>query len=430
MTFTAIVAGLTFGCSSVPAQPPDIVLVVLDTVRADHLLAYGHTRDPTPNLTRFTASATRYPRAWSSAPWTLPSHTSMLTGQPPHRHGARLGPDGRGRPYDGRFPTLPEVLSEAGYRTGAIVANTGFLSERWGLSRGFASYDVVHEDAAGIATRALAWLGSDSEPAFLLLNVMDAHRPWHTEPARPDVVGRAVEPSMAPLDQLKEIVLPGTRDAPAELVRTVVDQYDTALANLDTGLEPLLDQLAARDDAVVVITSDHGEYLGEHRLGEHPRDLYEPALRIPLFVRGGAPHESPDDVVLSHDLPRLVLEAAGHGELAARFPADPPPLAELHHDHAHLLAQPVLRARFDRVRRAWIDWPYKLIATDGGPAELYDLSRDPSETRDLAETESAVVTRLRDELLAVLGDAAPTATVAPQLSERERAQLRALGYLE
>jgi len=403
------------------------VLVVLDTVRADHLSAYGYPRPTTPHLQGFAAGAVRYENAKSSSPWTLPSHASLFTGRPPSEHGAHLRPDGTAEPLDAHLPTLAEELAAAGYRTGAIVANTGFLAERWGLARGFDDYEVAGVRAAGVTERALRWLDAhDDGPVFLFLNYMDAHRPFHTEIARPEVVGGAADPTMDPLDRLKAVVLPSEQDAPPDLVRAVVDQYDTALANLDAGLAPLLQRLRdERAHTVAVITSDHGEFLGEHRWGEHPRDVHQPGVAVPLVVAApGRPPGTSDAVMLSHDVPRLILDASGLD--ATRFPAQPP-VAELFADHAPYLARPELRARMARVRRAVFEGSYALIVTEPGGVELFDLARDPSEATDLAHLEPGVVARLRERLPPVrpLRAQAP-----PPLTPDERAQLEALGYLE
>ncbi|MEN0065838.1 MAG: sulfatase-like hydrolase/transferase [Myxococcota bacterium] len=348
---------------------------------------------------------------------------------PPFEHGAHLGPDGQAQAYDGRFPTLAEELKDAGYRTGAFVANIGFLAPRWGLSRGFDRYEVIESRASEITEHALDWLNAPSDaPQFLFLNYLDAHRPYHTEVPRPDVVGYAVPDTMGPLDALKAEVLPGKRDAQPSLVSTTEDQYDTALANLDAGLGPLLDRLAAESNTVVVITSDHGEFLGEHRWAEHPRDVYGPGIAVPLFIRepkvGGG---SVDDVTFSHDLPALIQRAAG---LPQPFPPGRWPLAELYYDHAHYLTRPDLAARMTRVRRAWIEWPDKLIVSERSDktdvVELYDLANDPEERHNRALLEPRRVTELRRKL-------PPLVHVQPasvELSPEERAQLKALGYLE
>lgn len=423
-----MVLALLLACRSAVTERPDVVVVVLDTVRADHLSGWGYGRPTTPNLDRFAAGAVRYPHAHSSAPWTLPAHGSMFTGRLPSEHGAHLQPDGTPRAYDGRFVTLAEVLVAEGYRTDAIVANQGYLTETWGLFRGFGSHEVVGERADGITRRALRRLEAGDGPRFLFVNYMDAHRPFHTEAPRPEVVGHAVSTSMEALDTLKAIVLPGERDAPDALVRAVTDQYDTALANLDAGLGPLLDHLRDRPNTVVVVTSDHGEFLGEHRWGEHPRDVYEAAVAVPLVVAApGLGAGVSDDVVLSHDVPRLILRAAGLDGLVDRFPARPP-VSELRYDHEHYLSRPELRERLARVRRAWFDWPYKLIETAPGGVELYDLASDPEEHRDLAAIEPERVARLLAELHSL--PAAADGGSTPALSPDERERFEALGYLQ
>jgi len=183
----ACVAALTMvACGQPPDPPPSVVLIVLDTVRADHLSLYGYERDTTPRLARWAEQGTVFENAFSTAAWTLPAVGSIFTGLYPSQHGA--GISGPSRMHD-EVPTLAEELAAAGYETGA-VANVGFLAPIFGLNRGFEHYDF---DPAGAergtrradisVDRALEWLSERSDkPFFFVLHLFDAHHYYDAPP--------------------------------------------------------------------------------------------------------------------------------------------------------------------------------------------------------------------------------------------------------
>lgn len=255
----ALWVGLTLlgGCSPREKAAPsasNLVLITLDTVRADHLGSYGYTAAETPWLDRLAAEGVRFTQASAPVPLTLPSHSSILSGLLPPHHGLRN--NGAGSFPDGR-ETLATLLSGQGWRTGAFVG-AFVLDRRFGLSRGFQVYDDEIERAPGatvaleaerpgseVMDRALAWLGKDTKPFFLWVHLYDAHAPY--------------SPS-----------------------------YDGEIAKVDEQVGRLLQELERRGlsgSTVVAVAADHGESLGEHGELTHGLLLYEPTLRVPLLVK-------------------------------------------------------------------------------------------------------------------------------------------------
>jgi arylsulfatase A-like enzyme len=442
----ALVLGLAAllgaSCSRGPRRP-NVVLLSLDTVRADHLGCYGYERDTSPRLDAFARGATLYRRAFASASWTLPTHASLFTGRYAFEHGAHgLRSKDPARSLAALAPeqtTLAEALRERGYATAGFVANTGFLSPRCGMNQGFETYQLKRLPARDLNAAALDFVRRPRKgPFFLFVNYMEAHRPYDARP-RPGLLERAPSQATDLVPRLYEAVLPGRADAPADLVRELIDQYDTAIANLDEEVGRLLDGLhaAGRDaDTVVVITSDHGEFFGEHRLAEHSKDVYQEVLAVPLLVR--APGQSQGRVVAtlasSVDVPRLILEhfetPDAWRELFPLALGNHPVLAEIYYARPKDLWNPVWGPRFDRIRTALFDWPLKLIDSSDGRHELFDLSRDPREATNLLATQPAEAQRLRAELARFRASRphAPSPEAEPAI-EPEIEELRALGYV-
>ncbi|MBD3221321.1 sulfatase-like hydrolase/transferase, partial [bacterium] len=171
---------LLTSCGGGPDRP-NVVLIVMDTLRADHLGCYGYERDVSPEIDAFAAGSTVYDRAYATAPWTVPTHGSLFTGKLPFRHGAHTyRSEERGimvAPLPEVHVTLAEVFAAEGYRTGAFVANDAFLGERFQFDQGFATYHVEPVHADQLNRRAARWLREDrGAPFFMFMNFMDTHR--------------------------------------------------------------------------------------------------------------------------------------------------------------------------------------------------------------------------------------------------------------
>ncbi|MEW4567830.1 sulfatase [Tautonia sp. JC769] len=340
------------------ARGPNILLIVLDTVRADHLSLPGSGADrPTsPELRAIAGRGVTFTGARATAPWTLPSHASLMTG----RWSFDVCPD-RFSPTSEAGPTLAGSLAELGYDTVGLVANTYYTTYATGLSRGFARYedlpftlatalastevggrlvDLIGElsaslrpgeppplrrfdriDAESINRRFLDWLDRDrpeARPFFAFLNYFDAHDPYLVPPGAEHRFGT---PPTDPADRafLEDWWLRPEKPAISpEQERLLIDGYDSCIAALDHQLGKLFDQLDRRgllDDLIVVVTSDHGEAFGEHDLFGHGVSLYEDQLHVPLLLiaPGLAPPGTVVDRVVSlRDVPATLLDLAGH----------------------------------------------------------------------------------------------------------------------
>ncbi len=383
---------------------PHVILLSLDTLRADRIGCYG-SATPTPAIDALAAVADRYASCTATAPWTLPSHASMLTGLYPFEHGTHgfrvdemvdnvhpLHPD---------HTTLAEELDRAGYDTAGFLANTVYLAPRWGLSQGFDTYLVKRQPAAAVTDRVLEHLdgklGTSDAPQFLFINYMDMHRPYGS--GTPEEILR-LPPEQRPDAMLEKLCVRvmNEGEAPGELAETVLGMYDEALTTLDGEIGRLLEGLKERglwDNAIVILTSDHGEAFGTHRVVEHGKDVYEPLVAVPLMIKypGQVEGRTIDEKLSSLvDLPGLVA-AALPGEvgevLSASFPRVPGThgvVSEIH------FARPrdfkLYGERFQHERTSWRDGRFKL-SVGGGKTELFDLEADPGETVNLAESESA-----------------------------------------
>ncbi len=438
---------LLTSCDQAPDRP-NVVLIVMDTLRADHLGCHGYEREVSPEIDTFAAGSDVYDHAYATAPWTVPSHGSLFTGKLPFRHGAHTyKSDERGimvAPLPESHVTLAEVFSAEGYRTGAFVANDAFLGERFQFDQGFATYHVEPVHADRLNRRAAQWLREDrGTPFFMFMNFMDTHRIYNTLP-RPGLLPEpAVQDQGELLDALYEAAMPADRPVSGELVARVTDQYDTAVANLDEQIGVLLDFLrdeGVLDETIVVLTSDHGEFLGEHHLVEHSKHVYEEVVHVPLMVRmpGQSQGERIETPVSLADVPDMLFDRMPPGfaaEHRAEFSRDPdrdPLIVENYYTRRKDLENPAWRDRFDCVRTAIYDWPHKAITASNGERELYRLDVDPGEANDLADQEPRRLQRMVDELLSFMEERGrPGTPDIPDkpLSEREIRRLKSLGYL-
>lgn len=427
--------------------PPHVILISMDTVRADHLSCYGFNRPTTPNIDQFAAGATLYTRMFSSAPWTVPAHASLFTGRFSFEHGARIFPVERPmnnvNPLPARNLTLAEALHAEGYATGAFAANFAYLDRKWGLDQGFEYYYVENIPAAELNQHALEWISTVADrPVFLFINYIDAHWPYNTTPM-PGFLTQPRAPSdFARFDHVRNAVLAG-EVPPPESLRIIHEQYVNAIAYIDHHLGALFDRLRSigfLDNSVIVITSDHGEYFGEHQLISHSKDVYQEVLWTPLIVRrpGAAAPERIDTLVSSTDVPGLILQSLGpalSGKLAPLFPDLPGNhlvIAESYYTLPKDLFHPRWGHRFNRVRTAVYQWPHKFIHSSDDNHELYNLAEDPREQRNLISEQPLPAERLRirlDELKSQRGRFADQLEDV-KLDAETLNKLRTLGYID
>lgn len=326
---------------------PNILLLILDTVRAADLQLFGGTAARTPTLERLARDGTVFTRAYSTAPWTLPSHASMFTGRWPHEFRADWW-----QPLGERFPTLGEIFQDAGYATAGFVGNTINCSAESGLDRGFDVYGdhrvspghavlsislgrflagsrLVHrllgteqvpgrKSAAVVNAEALGWLAAQGgRPTFLFLNYFDAHAPY-IPPAPFDTLAGPVGAGPSLLQRLWNRGRPlATGDRFAEDTARHHAAYAASISALDHEIGRLLDSVAARAPGrrtILVITSDHGEEFGEHGVYEHGLSLYPLSLHVPLLLVDSARvsrGRRVDEVTSLQHLASTIVDLAG-----------------------------------------------------------------------------------------------------------------------
>jgi arylsulfatase A-like enzyme len=454
-----LAAWVLAGCG--PPVLPNIVLISLDTTRADHLGVYGYAGGTSPNLDRFAERAVVYDRAYATSSWTLPTHASMFTGLLPMEHGAQSVPKGANRslgygvrPLDESFATLAELLGNAGYRTAAVVGGPA-LRRELGLAQGFQVYDDQlkslrervkgrrAEDVADAAIALVEQFGND--PWFLFVNFFDPHAPY--DPPAPYNRGLSDPDEIDDRGVLIEQLIAGApprrvsqySDGQREWIRRMRAGYDAEIRYMDLHLGRLLDAVAAspRGDATVIaITADHGESFGEHFYVSHGAHLYEHNVRVPLLIRTpdtktAARAEAP---VQNHRLFGELLSAAGvpvPGGVDGRDLATATGDIVLEVQRSDLNVR-MFGAFFDRDLVAIQAWPHKLVVDTAGRSELFDLEKDPEELHDLAAEEPKLVRSLDAKLRATVESRParyPEASRAELRPETEDA-LRALGYIE
>ncbi len=434
-------------CAGSDARP-NVVLVVVDSLRADHLSAYGHER-PTPGIDALAAGGTLFERAYATAPWTMPSVATMLTGLHPTTHGvtntdAVLAAD---------VDTLAELFRAAGYRTAAVVSHH-LIGRRFRFDQGFDAFDqeaahghkfisseLVTEKAERILRETA--LSSDGRPLFLFAHYFDPHYDYRDHPeiayARRKV-GR-LDGSHG-IGQLRRMLADLT---PAEL-GFLRDRYDEEILHTDRALARLfaaLAELGLEEDTLVAFTADHGEEFRDHGWLGHERSLYQELLHVPLALRGpGVPAGARIAAGVSLvDLAPTLLDLAGvtvpgvmQGSSLAPLLAGEPRAAEFRaFGEIDYLGVEEGKPGLETCRKkAIVGERYKLVRDDlTGALELFDLELDPLERLDLSAADPERTAALAAELerhLLLLSRGARRAE-RTTFTQAELETLRELGYV-
>jgi arylsulfatase A-like enzyme/Tfp pilus assembly protein PilF len=408
------IGGLTVSCGPRPVPIRNVLLISIDTLRADRLGSYGFPRPTTPHIDALAREGVLFRSAYSPVPVTLPAHGSMLTGTLPPAHGVR---DNLHRRLPDTSVTLAEILKPRGFRTAAVVSSF-VLDRRFNLGQGFDSYDdrfqAVHKIGAlserkGDETTRLAiqWLTAQgSDPFFLFLHYYDPHDGY--EPPEPFAS------------------------------RWADDPYSGEVAFADHCVGQVVDELKKRglyDSTLIVLTGDHGEMLGEHGELNHGFFVYESALKVPLIFRvpPGARARQVDQPVSLIDIVPTIAALVGAPAPKEVQGLDLSPWlsgAKAREPGRPLYAETITPTRYYGASSllAVIMDGWKYIETTR--PELYDLRRDPGEAVDLAAREPARAAALARELKGIL--ARPVAGTAPTavLDQEARERLESLGYLD
>ncbi|MEA2236619.1 MAG: hypothetical protein QOC81_1343 [Thermoanaerobaculia bacterium] len=398
----AVMAGTACDHKAKVAEHPPVIIISIDTLRSDHLPAYGYRGVETPSIDSFARNAIVFDRAFSHCPLTLPSHATILTGLLPADTGVR---DNMGFKLDPAKATLAQVLKNNGYATGAAVS-AYVLRRDTGIARGFEFFDdhiPEHADQSlggiqrsGIETEAIAekWIGAHaSQPVFFLLHLYEPHAPY---------------------------------DAP-EPYRSRFKPYDAEVANADAIVGRFLDslkQLGMYDRALIILLSDHGEGLGDHGEDEHGIFLYRESIQVPLIVKlPGSSHASRvDGTVGLRDVMPAILEELHIGL--------PPGLTSRPLFEGSAPSRDVYSETFyPRLHFGWSDLHSLTDGTkhyiEAPRPELYDLHTDPGETTNLAGTDRRTYFAMKQTITPMLKEAVAAAAVPPE----EAVKLAALGYI-
>jgi arylsulfatase A-like enzyme len=426
------------GCSKKPpSDRPNIILVTLDTTRADHLSCYGHDRKTSPNLDKLAEGSLVYTKAIAPSSWTLPSHASLFTGKFTSSHGARYDPDGpfylsdalgehpvykrfraRGLAQDEK--PLAATLKNIGYQTGAVVAGP-WLKKVFGLAKGFDYYDDsqitrLNGKTANLVTdSALNWLKeSHKKEFFLFLNYFDPHEPY-----------------MAPHEFLEKLVpnriLSSIPKLEAERIR-----YDAEILFMDHHFGRLIQKLKNMriyDNTWIIVTADHGELLGEHGKFRHGFYLYQEEIHIPLILKYPAGEVSPAQtsvMVQLNDIYAMILDRL-------QIPLPNNIQASLPHNITHPILAETYPLDFpDGHWRTIIHGELKYLWNSKGRHKLFDLSNVGGEDINLIEKHPQKARELlaeMDSYLAKLprpGPPVPARKLDTQTSEA----LKSLGYVK
>lgn len=488
-----LVALVLGSCGGSPEpQRPNILWVVWDTARADRMSLYGHERETTPFLDQWAQDALVFDDCASTACSTVPSHAGMFTGKLPSEHGTRFGHSW----LDDHHETIAEVLRGAGYDTYLWAANP-HVSREENFHQGFDTVQhpwdpetlqqavaIVREKVKGdqsselpqklrsgqgnqwmikaageLAERRLGqWLEQrdGEQPFFAFINYMEAHRPMipprelRARMMRPEEVDQSylVDRSWLPM----WAYCFGLHEYAPEELEVMARTYDATLLELDGLLKSLLASLEAGghlEDTVIVLTSDHGEHLGEHHMMDHQFTLYDGLIRVPLvlYAPGRVQAGRSSMSVANYDIFPTLLELADVPppaglESAAVSLLEPRPERALLSELPSTFSEPFRDIEksypdfepesWERTLVAYREGPYKLIWSSRGDHELYDLERDPREERDLFASEAATAERLLEGLgrfVAGMQEAQVGSGPGAGPSAEHLARLKALGYI-
>jgi arylsulfatase A-like enzyme len=426
------------GCAQKESRPPNVLLISIDTLRQDHVSAYGYDRSTTPNLDRLAAEGAVFANAWSTSSWTLPSHISALTGLLPSVHQV----EGQNDRLPEEIATLAETLARENYASAGFVSHV-YLDGQYGFSRGFDEYVTrPTQIAEEVTEQALEWLDDHRrQPFFLFLHYFDPHADYappagYAERFDDDYQGPSVG-EYGFLQRFEDPAMP----LPDEVARHVVALYDGEIRYTDDQIGRVLDRLredGRLDDTIVAVFSDHGEEFKEHGSFGHGGTLYSEVTRVPLILRY-PPRILPGTRVLSasviSDLPALISSLAGktpEPQFVDEPPGPLPILQELagedvpRHDRTLILEttregpkrfsviegeyayiSPSRHVRVDRGESAggleqnWIPIPEGLFHIDGDPLQQVNLlgpRTRPFPESVVGESRNAVLGYVRDHV--------------------------------
>ncbi|MDY7093276.1 MAG: sulfatase [Acidobacteriota bacterium] len=459
---------LSSACTDLWSRPEpaprydNLVVILIDTLRSDHLPGYGYHRNTAPTLTRLQSEGIAV-QGYAASSWTKPSVATLLTGFPPQRHQAV----GRADALPAEVPYLPELLAEKGFDTAAYVGNRN-VGRKFGFDRGFRHFEMTHPtgkiDGPRVTAKSLALAQELRPPFFLYAHYVDPHDPYHPPRLFTDQ-GLADGPPVEGFVQPRQ-VRNGRTEMTPEVLRRMIDQYDGEIHQVDEEVRHLLAGLEEQgllERTLVVVTSDHGEEFLEHGELTHGTGLYQEAIRVPLifWARDGslgaeapaapedpavpeAPAVPEDPVRTFHQLdflataldalglsPELAEDGSGSSLWAPLVRREDLGSDREHWFHLDLDGRGAL---------AWMQWPAKLIHSVDAPHDrLFDLEQDPRELSPTTEhsplTEAQQAAELPELRRGLINHHNRLESLAAQresqtLDSETRSSLAALGYLQ
>ena len=436
--------------------PPNVILITLDTLRADRLGCYGYDRETSSELDKFAKTATFYPHAIASGSWTLPTHASIFTGLHAFEHGSHVNKrEAKGKVYeqifrlDHKLPSLPKVFRSLGYKTRGIVCNFVYLKEKWGFNNAFDDYTVIKKYWASsleLNKQTFSWLEQNKdEPFFLFLNYFDTHRNYNATKREGFLEHAANVRISGYISTVSDEILSEEINETDKRLRFISDVYDLAVTNQDEQLGLLFEKLRELDlydNTLIVITADHGEYIGEHYLIEHGKDVYQDVVGVPLVIKAPGQQEGMiEEKAVSHvDIPWFIFSEMPkkyfkkHSEQFPYRPGNHPVITENYYGgNSGPKVYPKYFKRFDRIRTAIYQWPWKYIHSTNSEHELYNLESDPVESSNIIDDHPAKVERLDGILEKFKASRKRTGRqknrVIPKLTDTDLEEMKALGYL-
>lgn len=462
--------------SQAKGSGPNVLLIVLDTVRASSLSLHGYHRKTSPSLEQIAAEADVFTNAIAISDMTLPTHASLFTGVHGRWHEAHLQDKSRlGNRISRKFPTMAELLAARGYQTAGIAANFSYVTSAFGMDRGFAVFDsrapiayladgatkqrhslrwsvrkIIDRWCSSLpwdaVTRTAAEINADAKtvlrkakagsgPFFLFLNYMDAHRPYVPPPPFDTLFPGKIHPfTTTDFEKMRSDMVGGVRTISEREREHLTSQYDGGIAYLDSQIGELIRHMKSEgqfENTLIVITSDHGEALGEHDLLEHSvESIYQMHVHVPLIVK--YPNQKAGRVI---DTPASQIDVLP--EVLAAVAIKPGAyiqgvrLSEVEKAGPRDLFTECFSGGRLNPKRAIIRWPLKWIESRQGAKELYDISKDRNEEKNLRDDHPAEA----EALAAALSEWRKSAPrrQEPQekiLDEETIRRLKSLGYVQ
>jgi len=459
---------------------PNIVLVILDTVRYDYTsleLKFGEKMDLTPHLKSLASKSTVFPNSWSNAPWTVPAHASMFTGLLPAQHACTS----KQVYLDKRFPTIAEILNKSGYETTAFFSNPWLNNEATGLMRGFQTIEEVWVGGLSKLSRGMGnqggvlinqniqkWLKNRTQkkPFFLFVNYLEAHLPYDPHLEYREKHLKNLKPDDSISIKWAHEFNAGLYEADKVDWKKVREMYAGDVNTADNLLGVLLQMLkefGVYDKTVIIVTSDHGENLGEHGLMEHQFSVHENVLLVPLVIRApgilkqginhqpvmlsdlfdtiielaGAEYTADADVdaatdtdtVFSHSLipAKGTTQSERRRYIVSEYAGAPGGLLEhLKHLNPQLDTTPLSLAY-----KTVTDGEWRFTISSDAKRMLYNLDKDPQQTIDYSSMYPEIANEMEgylENIFSILKQAADKP--ARQLDEETKKKLKSLGYIQ